>query len=98
MSLHSQLLEEENETLRNEMSLLQETLDQKETLHRESETKHRTVTMKLASDNQGLSRQLRELKADIVGLQAREPEVGGIEIYIHKIGRKCPYLASIEIL
>ncbi|XP_046585114.1 kinesin-like protein KIFC3 isoform X1 [Haliotis rubra] len=70
-----QLLQEENETLRTEVSLLQDTLDQKETQQRDTEIKHRSAVMKLSTDNQALSRQLREIKAEMVALQAREPEV-----------------------
>ncbi|XP_071092118.1 kinesin-like protein KIFC3 [Haliotis cracherodii] len=70
-----QLLQEENETLRNEVSLLQETLDQKEAQQRDAEIKHRSSVMKLSTDSQALSRQLREMKAEMVALQAREPEV-----------------------
>ena len=69
-----QNLQEDNNTLSLALSTLQESLKQKEKDVRELETRSRYEKHSLALQNNKLSRHIRELQAEIMLLQAKDPE------------------------
>ncbi|XP_050399576.1 kinesin-like protein KIFC3 isoform X2 [Patella vulgata] len=70
-----QILQEENERLEELLSGFQSKLSKAESTLSETETKYREELLNLSKENQKISRLLRDTKADVTCLQAREPEV-----------------------
>ncbi|XP_041376405.1 kinesin-like protein KIFC3 isoform X2 [Gigantopelta aegis] len=84
-------LQEDNNTLSLALSTLQKTLKQKEKDLQEVEVRSRYEKHSLSTQNNKLSRQIRELQAEVVLMQAKEPEV------MHRIERVKVEVESEEL-